>query len=76
MQPYELTMTQAMEQLETGKLSSVELTRSCLERIAEVESEIHAFITLDEGSALAQAEAADQRRREGAPESFWVFRWE
>ncbi len=65
MQPYEFTMAQALEQLEAGELSSVELTRSCLERIAEVESEIHSFVTLDAEAALVQAEQADQRRKVG-----------
>lgn len=65
MQPYEMTMVQAMEKLEAGELSSVELTGSCLDRIAEVEHGIKAFITLDGEAALVQAEQADHRRREG-----------
>lgn len=58
-------MVQAMEALDTGEISSVELTQSCLERIGEVEKTVKAFITLDQEAALSQAEHADSQRREG-----------
>lgn len=65
MQPYELTMAQALEKLDAGEISSYELTQSCLGRIEEVENEIHSFITLDGDAALLQAEKADQKRKQG-----------
>ena len=65
MKPYELTMAEAMEKMESGELSSVELTRSCLDRIAEVETQVQAFISHDEESAVAQAEQADKKRANG-----------
>ncbi|WP_136796114.1 Asp-tRNA(Asn)/Glu-tRNA(Gln) amidotransferase subunit GatA [Desulfosediminicola ganghwensis] len=65
MKPYELTMAEAMEKMESGELSSVELTRSCLDRIAEVEPQVQAFISHDEESAVAQAEQADSKRANG-----------
>src|SRR5712692_1876080 len=41
------------------KVSSVELTRACLDRIGRYEKEIGAFITLTAESALAEARRAD-----------------
>lgn len=59
MHPYELTICQALEKLNTGELSSRELTVSCLDRITEVEDRIHAFIRVDRDRALAYADRAD-----------------
>jgi aspartyl-tRNA(Asn)/glutamyl-tRNA(Gln) amidotransferase subunit A len=50
------------------ELSSVELTRACLERIRRLDPELNAFITVDEGRALADAAAADQRLASGNAE--------
>lgn len=66
MQPYELTMVQAMEKLENNEISSVELTQSCLDRIEQVESEVNSFITINEKEALAQADTADIQRKKGS----------
>lgn len=65
MQPYELTMAQALDKLEQGELSSRELTQSCLDRITEVDTDIHSFITVDGEAALQQAEEADKLRKKG-----------
>lgn len=65
MKPYELTIAQALKKMEEGDLSSVELTKSCLERIDAVEEKVSAFITIDDEGALLQAEQADQKRKEG-----------
>src|SRR5262245_45746592 len=46
-----------------GEVSSVEATRAHLERIAEVDPAVHAFLEVDEQGALEQAAAADERRR-------------
>lgn len=66
MQPYELTMVKAMEKLDAGELSSVELTQSCLKRIGEVEKDLKSFVTIDADLAIKQAENADKMRRGGA----------
>ncbi len=58
---YELSIGQAAASLAKGEISSEELTRSCLDRIAEVEKDIHGFVSLDPESALKQAEKADER---------------
>ena len=56
-----LTIAQAQTRLRKREMSSRELTRACLDRIAAVEPKLNAFITVTETEALAQADAADQR---------------
>jgi aspartyl-tRNA(Asn)/glutamyl-tRNA(Gln) amidotransferase subunit A len=51
--------------LAAKKLSSVELTRACLERIGRLNAELNAFISFDEDKALAAARRADERRSKG-----------
>ena len=46
--------------LDRREVSSVELTRSCLERIDSVEDKVQSFITITPELALEQAEAADR----------------
>ncbi|MGH8743190.1 MAG: amidase, partial [Burkholderiales bacterium] len=47
--------------LAAKKISSVELTREFLARIAKLNSELNAFITLNEEVSLKEAQAADMR---------------
>ncbi len=54
-----LTIREAQRLLETRQLSSVELTKDCLERIRQVEPEVHAFVTVSDELALKQAKEAD-----------------
>lgn len=56
-----LTITDAAARLRKREISSTELTRACLDRIAAVEPRLHAFITVIEKPALAQAAEADRR---------------
>jgi len=58
----DLTVHQALQALERGEVSSEELTLACLEQIARLEPQIHAFITLTPERALTMARAADARR--------------
>jgi len=57
----QLTIHQAHELLERREISSLELTKAALERIAEVEDKIHACVTVTNDVALKQAEEADHR---------------
>jgi aspartyl-tRNA(Asn)/glutamyl-tRNA(Gln) amidotransferase subunit A len=65
MNPTSLTLTEAAHLLSTRAISSLELTRAHLERIAALEPRLHAFLHVDADSALAQARAADARRAAG-----------
>ena len=69
MQPFS-SVTDLNRGLRQGDFSSVELTKACLDRIRTNEV-LNSFITVAEERALAQAEAADQRRAAGeaVPES-------
>jgi aspartyl-tRNA(Asn)/glutamyl-tRNA(Gln) amidotransferase subunit A len=63
------TAAQLAEALATGEASSVEVTQAHLDRIAEVDGPVHAFLHVDADGALAAARAADERRAAGAPAS-------
>ncbi len=58
----ELTIKQAIEKLDAGVITSVELTQACLDRIKEVDSKVKALLTVCEEEALAEAKKADERR--------------
>ena len=62
-----LSATEAAAEMALGTISAEDYTRACLERIAAVEGEVHAFIHLDPDYAIAQARALDERRRNGQP---------
>ena len=55
-----LTITGAARLLCARKLSAVELTRACLERIERLDGTLKAFITVTADLALAQARQADE----------------
>ncbi len=53
------------EAIRSGRIDAVEVVQSYLDRSAEVEPIVQAWAHLDPERALAQAEEADQARREG-----------
>ncbi len=57
-----LTIHDAHDRLVRREITSVELTRAVLDRIAAVDSQVHAYLHVAADEALAQARAADARR--------------
>jgi aspartyl-tRNA(Asn)/glutamyl-tRNA(Gln) amidotransferase subunit A len=60
------TLVELSGLLAARKISSVELTRLCLERIQRLNGELNAFISVDESLALEAAQRADEQRGKGA----------
>ena len=56
---HQLTIHEAHELLKQRKISSTELTKSVLKRIAEIEGKVHACVTIVEDIALKEAEKLD-----------------
>ena len=56
-----LTIKEAQEKLISREISSVELTKACLDRIKKVDGKIKACLTVCEKEALAEAKKADDR---------------
>src|SRR4030042_4442127 len=65
MQKYDLTIHEAHDLLKKRELSSRELTKAVLERIHVVDTKVHAFVSVTEDVALAQAKKADERIKAG-----------
>ena len=57
--PTQLTLTELGAAYRARQLSPVDATRACLDRIARLDPEIHAFITVTGELALDQARAAE-----------------
>jgi aspartyl-tRNA(Asn)/glutamyl-tRNA(Gln) amidotransferase subunit A len=62
---YALTIHEALAGMRRGAFSAVELTQALLERIAQTDSQVKAYLTLTAELALEQAAAADARRAAG-----------
>jgi len=56
----QITIHEAHQLLQSKQLSSVELTKACLERIHQTESKVHALVTITDELALKQAKKADE----------------
>jgi aspartyl-tRNA(Asn)/glutamyl-tRNA(Gln) amidotransferase subunit A len=61
-----LSAAEIASKLDARELSSVEVTQAHLDRIAEVDESIHAFLHVDADGALATARDIDERRAAGA----------
>jgi amidase len=60
-----LTASEASAKLASGEITSVALTRDCLDRIAARDGEVHAWDYIDPDYALEQAKALDREARRG-----------
>ena len=56
----EKTVVELASALSTGSVSSVELTRAFIDRITTIDTQLNAYITVDEEAALKQAKEADE----------------
>ena len=61
----ELTIKEARLKLDSGKISSLDLTSACLAQIKKLNPDINAVLTVCEESALAGAKDADARLKKG-----------
>lgn len=59
------TLSQISRALAKQEVSSVQITKACLERIAQKDAELGCYLHVAEASALKQAQQADQRRQKG-----------
>lgn len=66
--PSSWTVAAARAALDAGELSSIELTRTLLDRIGAVEKDLGALLTITGERALADAAAADARLQAGERE--------
>src|SRR4030042_1625475 len=57
---HQLTISQAYQLIKEKKVSSVELTKASLARLAKIEDKVHACVTISEDAALEQAKEADK----------------
>ncbi|MBO8184857.1 amidase [Streptomyces spirodelae] len=62
-----LTATQLVAGYETGDFTPVEVTRAALERAAQTQERVNAFVRIDDEDALRQAEESAGRWRRGEP---------
>jgi len=60
------TIAEASSLIAEKKLSPVELTQACLDRIARLDGTLHAFLRVTEESALVMARAAEAAIMKGA----------
>jgi aspartyl-tRNA(Asn)/glutamyl-tRNA(Gln) amidotransferase subunit A len=59
------TAAELADDLASGATTSVELTQASLDRIAEVDGALHAFLAMNAEGALAAARESDERRAAG-----------
>ncbi|MEV1073463.1 Asp-tRNA(Asn)/Glu-tRNA(Gln) amidotransferase subunit GatA [Micromonospora parva] len=60
-----MTATEIASLVAGGETSAVEVTQAHLDRIADVDDRVHAFLHVDTEGALAAARAVDERRAAG-----------
>jgi len=60
-----LTIKEAQEKLKNTELTSVELTKACLNEIKEMDGAWHAYLNVFEERALEEAKKSDKRRLDG-----------
>jgi aspartyl-tRNA(Asn)/glutamyl-tRNA(Gln) amidotransferase subunit A len=61
----QLTLSELTVKIAKREVSAREATQACLDRVAKVDSQIHAFISHNDADALAQADAVDKLVAQG-----------
>jgi aspartyl-tRNA(Asn)/glutamyl-tRNA(Gln) amidotransferase subunit A len=61
----QLTIKDAHQKLSDKEISSLELTRACIERIKKTDKKVHAFLATDFKNAEKQAKEADKKIKNG-----------
>ncbi len=69
---HSLTIHELQEKLKKKEISSVELTKSTLDRIGDIDEKIHSYITVCWETALEEAKKADAQRRRKGSHSPWL----
>ncbi|HXI52498.1 MAG TPA: Asp-tRNA(Asn)/Glu-tRNA(Gln) amidotransferase subunit GatA [Candidatus Saccharimonadales bacterium] len=64
--PNRLTLSELTARLAKRQVSARETLQACLDRVRQVDGQIHAFLSHDAADALAQADAADRALAVGA----------
>ena len=62
---YELTAADTGRAIATGEVSAVEVAQAHLDRIADVDGEVKAFLHVDSEGALRAAKTVDERKAAG-----------
>ncbi len=63
----DLNITQALEKLKSGEITSTELTTAYLDRIEKLNPELNCYITVTRERALRDAAQSDERYKSGNP---------
>ena len=61
----QLTISELTAKIAKREVSAREATQACLDRVAKVDGQIHAFISHNDADALAQADAVDKLVEQG-----------
>ncbi|NQW22181.1 MAG: amidase [SAR202 cluster bacterium] len=64
-QPYELTVSQAAQQIKDKSLSPVDLAQSLLERIDATDKDLKAWVTIDREEVLGTAKQREEEAKQG-----------
>ena len=66
----ELNLKESLKGLKAGEITSLELTKACLDQIEKYDTDIKAFITVTKDQALKQAKEADDLIKKHGSDAF------
>src|SRR6202163_1681622 len=61
------SLAETADAIAAGRTTSRDVTEACLDRITRLRDTLNCFVEVDGDGARAAADAADKRRRDGAP---------